>query len=41
MDFRKNIFNIGKHHFMTEAGFGDPFERDPERVREDVRSELV
>ena len=23
------------------GGYGDPFERDPERVRDDVRNELV
>jgi N-methylhydantoinase B len=33
--------DIWDYTFMTGGGFGDPFERDPERVREDVRNELV
>ncbi|MCX6008788.1 MAG: hydantoinase B/oxoprolinase family protein, partial [Chloroflexi bacterium] len=33
--------DILEHVFMSAPGFGDPFERNPEKVREDVRNELV
>ena len=33
--------DIWEYHFMTGGGFGDPFERDVEKVREDVKNELV
>ncbi len=33
--------DIWEYHFMAGAGFGDPFERDIEKVWEDVRNELV
>jgi N-methylhydantoinase B len=33
--------DILEHVFMSAPGFGDPFERNPEKMREDVRNELV
>lgn len=33
--------DIMEIHSMGGAGFGDPFKRDPERVKEDVKNELV
>ena len=30
-----------EEHLMGAGGFGDPFERDIERVRQDVRNEVV
>ena len=42
MDFLKTkAGDIMEAHNMGAAGFGDPFERDLEKVREDVEKELV
>ena len=32
---------FGKHAQAERRGGGDPFERDPQRMRDDVRNELI